>query len=272
MNRTNQWNIGVRNKAYHPWDSEDPKDPNDQFAFNYVLMDPGVRSSDDWDFLPRYTNVSAFPNIGWLGQVHRGTPWQTVFLKSMLTNAPGGTQLRAYPSLWVQWAGSIGTHPMRDWRLLDVFTTAANENAARGLLSVNQTNTAAWSAVLSGTIVASNTVSPTGARNSRNTGTDPTTSYAPDWIEPGVEVEEIVRSINYARANQIDFVRNPDPNAAPNTPYIPIWRTNVLAQKKAEVFRSVAEVVSAPALTVQSPYLKGNYEPQIRGVARRARL
>jgi hypothetical protein len=267
VNRTNQWNIGIRNKAYHPWDSTDP-DPNDPIAFNVGLMDPGIRSSDDWDFLPRYTNVSAFPNVGWLGQVHRGTPWQTIYLKSIyrLTNQTGGIDFFAHPSVWYQWAGRIGTHPMNDWRLLDVFTTAANENAARGLLSVNQTNTAAWSAVLSGSLAATNTTRFNEALGKRNTGVDPVTAFAPWVIHPGSpQVGEIVRSINFARTNQFDMIPHPDPRANPQMPYIPIYRTNVIAQKKAEVFRTMGEVLSAPALSVQSPFLNGQAF-QVRGV------
>jgi hypothetical protein len=42
--------------------------------------------------------------------------------------------------------------------LADIFTTALNDNAARGLLSVNQTNLAAWSAVLSAVTVVSNNI------------------------------------------------------------------------------------------------------------------
>jgi hypothetical protein len=40
--------------------------------------------------------------------------------------------------------------PTNDWALLDIFTTALHPNVTRGRLSVNQTNLAAWSAVLSG--------------------------------------------------------------------------------------------------------------------------
>ena len=45
--------------------------------YNLALKDPLVWQSDDWDF-PTYK----FPTVGWLGRVHRGTPWQTVYLKS----------------------------------------------------------------------------------------------------------------------------------------------------------------------------------------------
>ena len=38
--------------------------------------------SDDWQF-----PTNKFPNLGWIGRVHRGTPWQTVYLKSGVISA-----------------------------------------------------------------------------------------------------------------------------------------------------------------------------------------
>src|SRR5262249_55621599 len=51
---------------------------------------------------------------------------------------------------------AIFTSPTNDWHILDLFTTAFNDNASRGKLSINQTNLAAWSAVLSGVNVLPN--------------------------------------------------------------------------------------------------------------------
>jgi hypothetical protein len=51
---------------------------------------------------------------------------------------------------WKWWSGSYGTHPTNDWALLDTFSTALTENAARSQIGVNQTNLSAWSAILSG--------------------------------------------------------------------------------------------------------------------------
>ena len=39
-------------------------------AWNLALKDPGVRWSDDWNF-PTHN----LANPGWLGRIHRGTPW-----------------------------------------------------------------------------------------------------------------------------------------------------------------------------------------------------
>jgi hypothetical protein len=232
-------------------------------------MDPGVRSSDDWQFPPQLGNFTHFPSIGMLGQVHRGTPWQTIYLKSFYrTNIDTGQlELFAKPTNWFNWAGSIGNHPTRDWRLLDCFTAAPNENAARGLLSVNQTNTAAWSAVLSGAIAARNTIRNDGLLPFINRGVpNPNDAYQPRVIEPTTaEIDAIIRSINQARTNQLEVVANPNPNANRNEPYIARYVTNSLVQRKPDYWRYVGEVLSAPALSVQSPFLN-RHENQVKAV------
>jgi hypothetical protein len=203
--------------------------------------------------------------------VHRGTPWQTLYLKSAYVVDPVGKTNRfvAHPSLWYDWAGSVGTYPSQDWRLLDVFTTAPNENAARGLLSVNQTNIAAWSAVLSGVITATNHTDYDTAFNRRTRGTVQADSYSPRIIEPSTaQIADIVASINSSRTNQFDIIRHPNPSANPNQPYIGIWRTNTvvsggteLFRRRMDVFRHMGEVLHAPALSIQSPFLNaGPYQ------------
>jgi len=90
--------------------------------------------------------------------VHRGTPWQTVYLKA--TNVlnevePFGSGfILIGTNTWVQWTGNsqltygqyfdaANTAPVRDRLLFDLFTTAFNDNATRGTLSVNQDHLAA---------------------------------------------------------------------------------------------------------------------------------
>src|SRR5262249_44086471 len=80
--------------------------------------------------------------------------------------------------------------PTNDWRALDVFTTAINDNATHGQLSVNQTNLAAWSAVLSGVNVLSNAVTSAFIQ--------PAGVYDPAYPPPLVR---IVDGINHARTN-----------------------------------------------------------------------
>lgn len=141
--------------------------------FNLYYKDPQIGSSDAWVFP---TNASTkFPNIGFLGRVHRGTPWQTIYLKSTpVSTANDGTigfvprgrvgdRVLNRPS-WAAWSGSPESFPTNDWKFLDLFTTAINDNAARGLMSVNQTNIASWSALLAGVSVLDNTSGGTSGK------------------------------------------------------------------------------------------------------------
>lgn len=132
--------IGVVNPVYQPWNgnpSQSKEDPSRQTAaIDATIKDPRVEKSDDWDF-----PTNKFPNVGLLGRVHRGTPWQTVYLKGAITT----------PAAWAtSHRGGARSNPTNDWRLADIFTVAQHPNASRGRMSVNQTNVAGWSAVLSG--------------------------------------------------------------------------------------------------------------------------
>ena len=98
---------------------------------------------------------------------------------------------------WWAWAGSVGTHPTTDWRLLQLFTAAPNDNAARGLLSVNQTNAAAWAAVFSGIPVLSDSLpdSPTLGAYVAMSGTEET----PHIIQPSIPPD-------YPQHPQLDWI------------------------------------------------------------------
>jgi hypothetical protein len=211
---THKSNLRLVNDRYSPWGGRPGAGgAEDYFAYNLAVKDPLVRQSDDWDF-----PTNKFPSIGWLGRVHRGTPWQTVFLKSPVEDA----------RQWMLYAGgqnprrSLLTHPTNDWRLLELFTVAPNDNASRGLLSVNQTNEAAWAAVLCGVPVLTN--------NQAVANEGDTPRYGPLFIEPNTpQFTNLIYNIN----------------------------TNRLA--RGGTFRFMGEVLSSPALTVASPYLNTNY-------------
>ncbi len=138
-------NLGVVSARYSPWGSSDTIGNN--MLFKDPLMNGTTRyASTNWAF-----PTNKFPGVGWLGRVHRGTPWQTVYLKA---DSPNSQQSQ---SLWTNvWVKSPETYPTNDWALVDVFTTAPNDNAARGLLAVNQTNDAAWAAVFAGVVTPTN--------------------------------------------------------------------------------------------------------------------
>ena len=65
-------NLGKLNQRYQPWGGN----PSTGVGTNMLsIKDPLVTCSDDWNF-----PTNKFPTVGWLGRVHRGTPWQTVYL------------------------------------------------------------------------------------------------------------------------------------------------------------------------------------------------
>jgi hypothetical protein len=194
---------GKVSARYAPWGSKDT------LGKNMLFKDPLITDSLAWNF-----PTNKFPSIGWIGRVHRGTPWQTVFLKAD-TNAGNASYLN-----WSQWANpnwlttnAPETYPTNDYPLLDVFTAVPNDNAAHGLLSVNQTNDPAWAALFAGVI----------ALTSDSVGVP---------INPNSDVQFLMDSpigINAQRTNQ--------PNG---------------------IFHKVGYILSAPALTVNSPFLLTN--------------
>jgi hypothetical protein len=184
------------------------------------VKDPSVWSSDFWDF-----PTNKFPSIGWLGRVHRGTPWQTVYMKSTDTTR---TNLPA----WRDWSGTPNdvlaqrSAPVNDWGLFDLFTTSINDNASRGRLSANQTGLAAWSAVFSGVITLTNS-----GPVPEPAVIDPAGPFDPNLPSP---VARIVQGINNAR-----FFTN--------LVGAPVFRNHV--------FNHAGDVLATPELTEASPFL-----------------
>jgi hypothetical protein len=247
------WNdLGQVNHRYEPWSTTGsrPFGTTATMGNQLAAKDPLVTRPDDWDF-----PTNKFPNIGWLGRVHRGTPWQTVYLKSPNILLQPGASLKQNVLNWNKWTGnqqlwaqvtnrfgnqivtnwvpvplslslryagttnfvdSLYSVPTNDWRILDLFTTAINDNATRGQLSVNQTNLAAWSAVLGGVNVLpdlftnSTFIAPAGVYDPAN--------------PPGLA--RIVQGIINSRTN------------FPNNTY-----------------QRMGDILATPQLTVGSPYL-----------------
>ncbi len=156
---TNTFSVLNVNRDYWPWG-------RGALPTNMTVKDPLIYYSDDWDF-PTYK----LPTVGWLGRVHRGTPWQTVYMKASLPNI----------ITWTNWTGNSNTNtfdannysPIQDRLLFDLFTTAPNDNATRGQLSVNvgangtnnlQAGLAAWSALFSGVMAVSNNTAVSSSR------------------------------------------------------------------------------------------------------------
>jgi len=200
--------IGVVSSRYAPWGLGDST-----ISRNMLFKDPLLTNSLAWQF-----PTNKFPSVGWIGRVHRGTPWQTVFLKSDSSQSYAAWSNWANPT-WVTAPYAPETYPTNDWPLVDVFTTAPNDIAATGLLSVNQTNDAAWAAVFGGVIALTN-------------------AYGGVQIMPNTN-----NGVFYDYNNLMDG------------PYgINAFRTN----QPNGIFHKVGYVLGAPALTVNSPFLGGN--------------
>jgi hypothetical protein len=249
-------NIGRLNDRYSPWGGNPNKSEtagaSDPTPFNLALKDPGVRQSDDWQF-----PTNKYPNIGWLGRVHRGTPWQTIYLKSpeilTATNGLGA---------WTNWTGNNVLHfldatnnlfdaarsvPESDRLLFDVFTTAMNENATRGQLPINQTNLAAWSALFSGVVALTN-----ASTDSQLTQIVPTNRFGALIINPvGLDgtnspLWKLVEGINRRRD-----IRYPD-----GKPVYP-----------GQSFKNLGDILSVPELSTNSPFLNLASDTQLqRGI------
>jgi hypothetical protein len=177
-----------------------------------------MTNSDAWDF-----PTNKLPTVGWLGRVHRGTPWQTVYMKSLLPNIGN----------WITNTGDLNafdannSSPGEDRLLFDIFSTAFDDNATRGQLSVNVTNSdsppglAAWSAVFSGVIVPTNATG--GYTVIQPVGTTGTNS----------PLYQIVNGINQTRTN----FQNADGLTG--------------------TFEHSGDILAVPQLTDQSPFFNG---------------
>jgi hypothetical protein len=210
--------IGSVSARYAPWGA------NDSIGNKMLFKDPLLYSPSNWDF-----PTNKFPGVGWIGRVHRGTPWQTVYLKA--DNPDSGETVNSGYDKWPKWVNPFAaypqdTYPTNDWSLVDLFTTSPNDDAARGLLSVNQTNDAAWAAVFAGVIA------PTNANGG-----------APIW--PNNYNNTAVLNFNYTNLvdgpNGINGLRT---NLAQYPQYAPYG-----------IFHHIGDILAAPALTVLSPYL-----------------
>lgn len=233
---TNQ-NIGQVNYRYQPWGGN-PFNP-DANSYNLALKDPLIKRSDDWNF------PNGAPLVfGWLGSVHRGTPWQTVYLKSAPVD----------PLAWQLWTGDgnstlVGntifleselTEPTNDWKIAALFASLLNTNSPRALLSINQINLNTWGQTFSaGLTVLSNdtTVSPPQF-----------TALVMDANSPQAAV--IVNGINNLRAAQPGgwFYNVGDVLAAPELSAASPWLNLTNAQLQYGISDAAYEIIPSQIL------------------------
>jgi hypothetical protein len=220
--------ILTKNSRYEPWPTTSY---TNYYRANMTLKDPLIFQSDNWNF-----PTNKFPSVGWLGRVHRGTPWQTIFMKADVSPlvAPG---LTLNEQTWINsWVSTLDTYPTNDYALLDLFTAAPNDNASRGLLSVNQTNSAPWYALLCGLLVNTNiSYPPARPAYPTNLVLDPTT------IAPLLDGYVVITN---------------DSNGNPVTNFL-AGINNVRALETDQTFHNLGRVFQAPMLSISSPFLPG---------------
>ncbi len=246
--------LGQLNYNFQPWGgnpynrlNSNPQtwantEPN---AYDLSERDPLAWGPDNWDF-----PTNKLPTVGWIGRVHRGTPWQTVYMKSpdVLSEAfKVGNTPYVGQNIWAKWTGdttflgnnqsgeyfdAVNSSPTWDRWLFDLFTTGINDNATRGQLSVNQSadqydpvanptaGLAAWSAVMSGVVIPP--ISPTNNYYTVN----------PAGINgANSALGTLVTNINYTRGTFVNL------------------------DGVAGTFEHKGDILATPALTYQSPFL-----------------
>ena len=257
VNRTNR--VAAPSKfinAFSPWGISANLGtgiPSPALALDMAYKDPLVTNSAAWSF-PTPTND--FASLGQLGRIHRGTPWQTVYLKSPIANIEADSEGHiADRHHWKWWSGSYGTHPTNDWALLDTFSTALTENAARSQIGVNQTNLSAWSAILSG-VPALRRLNSDGT-NLVATVLDPAGGNGSSFLQKIVAGYTNNGVFRHGIAS--GFIHT---NGWPGDPLVTVTGTDgkpltiPKARRSLPRFRSVGEICSIETLSVGSPLLE----------------
>jgi hypothetical protein len=205
--------------------------------YGLAVKDPLVWSADYWDFP---TNLLS--DLTGLGQVHRGTPWQTIYFKGadVLQILDTAGDAGSGTNTWVSWTGdnnipdAATMAPINDRQLASLLISLLNTNDPSQLMSVNDPNINDWLNVLNGLTVFSNSMSlptftlPVGIRLSPTYDAYVMASNSP-------QAETIVTNIAQTRAAQ--------PNGN---------------------FYKVGDILSALELTENSPWLDTTNANQIK--------
>jgi hypothetical protein len=215
-------NLGMVNSRYEPWGGNPYSGNSSTTKFDLTLKDPLILRPDDWDFP---TNLLS--DLASIGRVHRGTPWQTVYLKSFgISNYP------LWFNNWRMWTGNdqlapnwngvnLGTldafytQPTNDWRLASLVVSLLNTNDPRNLASVNQTSASAWRGLLDGMTVLTNT-------------------------DVG-QFDPVIVSSN-----------------SPQVAIVAVALDSARVSRPGQRFRDLAELLAIPELSVASPWLDTN--------------
>jgi len=225
----------------------------DTNSYNLAYKDPLVWGSDYWNF-----PTGQSWNLSWVGQVHRGTPWQTVYLKSSnilaAAASAGVVPLIIGYNTWANWTGDlqansvnemypdyINSAPQWDYEVVSLLAAMLNTNALATQFSVNNPNVGAWEAALDGMTALTNTLPFVVAGIP--------TQYSPILISSNsTQAALIANAIQSIRTNTVLF---PQPT-----------------------FQWIGEVLATPQLSIQSPFLNlggtGPYNQVAYGISDQA--
>lgn len=230
------YSLGFVNHSYLPWDSAQLS-PADRY--NLGIKDPGVRSSDNWDF-PTGQSLA----FDWLGRVHRGTPWQTIYLKSPVADL----------AKWESYSGITNpveaalTLPTNDWAIAALWAQWLNTNELASLLSINS-GPDAWAARLDGLTALTNSS---------------TTQYDSALVSSNsAQVATVAAGIQAARAYMPAFFRNVgDVLSTPELSVTSPWLNHTYDQTRAGISDEAYEKIATQLLpllradSVGSPFIQ----------------
>jgi len=234
-------NLGQINARYQPWGKTPPRGQAgvsqafyDLSPYNLAFKDPLVKQSDDWDF----PNGGGLP-LTTLGQIHRGTPWQTVYLKASDILAelnPINVALgNVGTNTWAVWTSdanrfdAVNAAPVNDRQVIDVLIPLMNTNAFGELSSVNGTSLSNWATLFGGMVVWTNST-----QYPQLTQFQPLTNGLLVIDPAGQGVVQMVTGINAIRAQFMN------------------------ADGLVGLFERVGDILSTPQLSEQSPFLNWN--------------
>jgi len=223
--------LGHVSPRYEPWGGNPHYIAVGPTAYDFTLKDPLVTHSEDWDF-PTHQTTDA----SWLGRVHRGTPWQTIYLKAPGTSLATWMQWTGNEQLVTNWNGgnsvtfdAFFTQPTNDWRLASLVVSLLSTNDPRSLASVNQTGVLALSQVLEGITVFTNNL------------TDDQVLTGPPQFAAVIMSSNSPQAMTIASALVAARASRPD-----------------------QYFHDVGEILSAPEASTVSPWLNSSSIAQLR--------
>ena len=233
--------LGKVNARYQPWGKISPNGQTgvnqatyDESPYNLAFKDPLVKQSDNWNF----PTGNGLP-LTTLGQVHRGTPWQTVYLKAsdiLSELSPVNPALgNVGTNTWAIWTANSNvsdaalTAPINDRRLVGLLVPLMNTNPPEQLLSINASNLADWSTLFGGMVVFTNSTQFPQFKQFQ-----PLTNGVLTIDPDSPAVGQLVNAINTTQAQ----FKNADGLVG--------------------TFESIGDILSTPLLTEQSPFLNWN--------------